>query len=383
MMKSRWKAPLLACAFTLMGLPAMGHAAPVAGVTSQDWGKTPDGATIRRFTITNKHGASVSILNLGATISSLRVPDREGKLDDVVLGYAKAEDYLRNGAYYGATVGRYANRILGSKLTIEGKQYTLTGFGGATLHGGTKGFNSALWTGVPVKTPNGPALRFTLVSPDGDQGFPGQLTATVTFAWDDSDRLTIDYRATTTKATVVNLTQHSYFNLSGAGHGDVLAEKLRINADFYTPSGPDTTPTGEVLKVAGTPFDFTKAKPLGQDINSTDPQIAAGHGYDHNFVLRRSIMPGEVVEAAQLTDPASGRTLTVSTNEPGLQLFTANGPGSRRPMRDGLTYPSHAGVAMEAEHYPDTPNLTHFPHVTLRPGEVYTSRTVWQFGVER
>ncbi|MDE2171058.1 MAG: galactose mutarotase [Sphingomonadales bacterium] len=377
-----WKAPLAACAIAMMTLPLAAQAAPVAGVSELDWGKAPDGAVIRRYTITNRHGASVSILNLGATIASLRVPDRAGKLEDVVLGYAKAEDYLRNGAFYGATVGRYANRIVGSKLTIDGKTYALDGFGGAILHGGPKGFHTRMWSVATIKTAQGPALRFTLVSPDGDEGFPGKLTATVTFAWDDSDRLTIDYRATTTKTTVVNLTQHSYFNLAGAGHGDILGERLRINADFYTPSGPNNTPTGEVLKVAGTPFDFTTAKPLGQDINSPDPQVARGHGYDHNFVLRRSMVPGEVVEAAHLADPASGRTLTVSTSEPGLQLYTANGPGSPRPMRDGLTYPAHAGVAMETEHYPDTPNLTHFPHVVLRPGEVYSSRTIWQFGVE-
>ena len=363
-------------------MPAVAQAAPVPQVKAEDWGKTPEGAAIRRFTITNAHGASVSILNLGATIASLRVPDRAGKLEDVVLGYAKGEEYLRNGAFYGATVGRYANRIIGSKLTLDGQTYTLTGRGGATLHGGNKGYFTKLWTGAAIKTARGPALRFTLVSPDGDEGFPGQLTATVTFAWDDSDRLTIDYRATTTKLTVVTLTQHSYFNLSGAGNGDILGETLRINADFFTPNGNNNAPTGEVLKVAGTPFDFTKAKPLGQDINSADPQLASGHGYDHNFVLRRSIVPGEVVEVARLADPASGRTLTVSTSEPGLQLYTANGPGSPRPMRDGKTYPAHAGVAMETEHYPDTPNLTHFPQVALRPGETYTSRTIWQFGVD-
>ena len=381
MTRSHLMAALVCCGLPLASAGAA-RAAPVEAVKIEDWGKTAQNAPIRRFTITNRHGASVSILNLGATIASLRVPDRDGKLDDVVLGYARGEDYLRNGAFYGATVGRYANRIIGSRLVIDGQSYALNGRGGATLHGGPNGFFARLWTGTSIKTPHGPALRFTLVSPDGDEGFPGQLTATVTFAWDDSDRLTIDYRATTTKATVVTLTQHSYFNLAGAGNGDILGQTLRLNADFYTPNGANNAPTGEVLKVAGTPFDFTAAKPLGQDINSADRQIASGHGYDHNFMLRRSIVPGEVVEAARLVDPVSGRTLTVSTNEPGLQLYTANGPGSPRPMRDGKTYPAHAGVAMETEHVPDTPNLTHFPSVVLRPGEVYTSQTIWQFGVE-
>lgn len=376
-----WRASVLAvCALSL--LPSGAAHASSAVVRVEAWGTTPQGAPIRRYTMTNRQGASVSILNLGATIASLRVPDREGRLEDVVLGYAKGEDYLRNAAFYGATVGRYANRIIGSKLTIDGRSYALSGTGGATLHGGSHGFYTRLWGVTSVKTPSGPALRFTLVSPDGDEGFPGRVTASVTFAWDDSNRLTIDYRATTTRTTVITMTQHSYFNLAGAGHGDVLGHRLRIDADFYTPAGANNAPTGEVLKVAGTPFDFTTAKPLGKDIENTDPQLASGGGYDHNFVLRRSLIPGEVVEAARLVDPASGRALTVSTNEPGLQLYTANGRASPRPMRDGQTYPTHGGVAMETEHYPDTPNLTHFPSVALRPGQVYASRTVWQFGVD-
>jgi aldose 1-epimerase len=362
-----WRISVLgACALSLMPSGAA-HASPTA-VRVEAWGRTPQGAAIRRYTMTNRQGASVSILNLGATIASLRVPDRDGRLEDVVLGYASAEDYLRNAAYYGATVGRYANRIVGSKLVIAGKQYPLTGTGGATLHGGSNGFHTRLWSAAPIRTSRGSALRFTLISPDGDEGFPGRLTAIVTFAWDNSNRLTIDYRATTTRTTVITMTQHSYFNLAGAGHGDVLGHRLRINADFYTPAGANNAPTGEVLKVAGTPFDFTTAKPLGKDIESTDPQVARGHGYDHNFVLRRSLVPGEVVEAACLVDPASGRMLTVSTSEPGLQLYTANGRASPRLMRDGRTYPAHGGVAMETEHYPDTPNLTHFPRVALRPG---------------
>ncbi len=380
MMKTHgWTSLATLCLLAATSVPGAACAKPV---TIEDWGKTPDGAAIRRYTMTNRHGASVSILNLGATIASLRVPDREGRLEDVVLGYAKAEDYLRNGAFYGATIGRYGNRIMGSKLVIDGQTYTLSGQGGATLHGGAKGFHTRMWAAAPVKTSHGQALRFTLVSPDGDQGFPGRLSAAVTFAWDDDDRLTIDYRATTTKTTVITMTQHSYFNLAGAGHGDILRHRLQIDADFFTPAGSNNAPTGEVLKVAGTPFDFTHAKPLGQDINSPDPQLARSHGYDHNFMLRRSLVPGEVVEAARLADPASGRTLTLSTNEPGLQLYTANGPGSPRPMRDGLTYGPHAGVALEAEHVPDTPNLTHFPHVVLRPGETYASRTVWQFATD-
>jgi aldose 1-epimerase len=390
MMPQRMAKPALALAavmaVSLLPAGTIAHAAAPA-VQIEDWGKTASGAPIRRYTLTNKHGGSVSVLNLGATIASLRVPDRDGRLEDVVLGYAKGEDYLRNFSFYGSTVGRYANRIMGSKLVIDGKTYPLAGRGGAILHGGGNGFHTKLWAVKPIKTADGQGLRLSLVSPDGEEGFPGELTATLTFAWDESDRLTLDYRATTTKPTVVTLTQHSYFNLAGAGNGDILGHTLRLNADFYTPNGTGpngaaNAPTGEVLKVAGTPFDFTTAKSLGQDINSSDPQVARGKGYDHNFVLRRAVVPDQVVEAARLVDPASGRTLTVLTNEPGLQLYTANGAGSPRPMRDGKAYPTHGGVAMETEHFPDTPNLTHFPPVALRPGEVYRSRTVWQFGVE-
>lgn len=380
-------ASIFACPPALAKAPAAkapaAAAASTGSIRTETVGKSEKGEVITRTTLTNRAGGSISILNLGATIESLRVPDRAGKLDDVVLGYAKPEDYLRNFSYYGATVGRFANRIVGAKLVIDGKEYPLAGGrGGATLHGGPQGFHARFWKVKPVKTPQGPALRATLTSPDGDQGFPGALTAVVTFAWDDTNRLTIDYRATTTKPTVVNLTQHSYFNLAGAGHGDILGHRLQINADFFTPSGAANTPTGEVLKVAGTPFDFTSAKPIGQDIASPDPQVARGHGYDHNFVLRRAMGAGEVAPAAKLVDPVSGRSLTVFTNAPGLQLYTANGAGSPRPMRDGLTYPQHGGVALETEDFPDATNLTHFPQVLLRPGQTYATRTVWQFGVE-
>jgi aldose 1-epimerase len=358
-------------------------------IIEESWGRLDDGREITRYTIVNAAGARASFMPLGAAVLALEVPDRNGALADVVLGFDTAEEYLSdNSPYFGLTVGRYAGRIAGTSITLDGRTFELTsppGPGGTparlVLHGGPDGFAQRLWTAERVTTDEGPAVRFTLVSPDGDQGFPGEVTASITFHWTDEYRLIADYAATTSKPTVINLTQHSYFNLAGAGNGDILDHTLRIDADFFTFATPDNLPTGEIRSVRGTPFDFTVAKPIGRDIDADDPQMRANRGFNQNFVLRRAEIPGALTEAAVLHDPESGRTLTVSTTEPGIFLYTANFLDTEHRMKGGVRYPLRAGVALETGHFPDSPNQPHFPSTTLMPGEVFTSRTVFAFSV--
>jgi len=353
----------------------------------EPWGALKDGTAITRYTLVNTSGARVSFIPAGAAIVALEVPDRSGKLADVVLGYDTAAEYLEgNNPYMGLTVGRYASRIFGTTLKLDGEEFTLTSQlqrdgtpSNVVLHGGPDGFSHRVWAPQIIATDDGPALRFSLVSPDGDQGFPGEMNVSVTYTWTDANALIVDYSATTTKPTVVNLTQHSYFNLAGAGNGDVLAHTLQINADFFTFALPDNRPTGEILTVKDTPFDFTSPKPIGRDIDADDAQMRANRGYNQNFVLRRSTMPDAVAEAAVLHDAASGRVLTVSTTEPGLFLYSGNFLDTQRLMKGGVRYVPRAGVALETGHFPDSPNLPHFPRTTLLPGDTFTSRTVFAF----
>jgi aldose 1-epimerase len=367
-------------------LPLAAAAQPVT-IREEPFGALADGRKISRYTMTNAQGASVSLMPLGAAVLSVTVPDRNGRMADVALGYDKAADYnTGNSPQFGLTIGRYANRIASTRITLDGQTHQLAapaGRGGAparsVMHGGPEGFGARLWTPSRVRTAEGPGLRFTLVSPDGDQGFPGRLTATITYVWTADNRLIVDYGATTSKPTVVNFTQHSYFNLAGHGSGDILGHTLKLNADFFTFALPDNTPTGEIRSVKGTPFDFTAAKPIGRDIEAEDAQMKQNRGYNQNFVLRRSAIPGQVAEAAVLQDPASGRTLTVLTDQPGLFLYTANFISTERLMKGGVKYPLRAGVALETGHFPDAPNQPHFPSTTLMPGQAFKSRTVFAF----
>lgn len=381
---------MLICLATASVLNPAALAQPVlqsSRLSEVPWGVLADGTPINRYTLTNAAGARASFMPLGAAILEVQVPDRNGVLADVVLGFDTAADYnTGNGAQFGLTIGRYANRLFGTELKLAGKTFHLDSAPGrdgspgrVVLHGGPDGFGNRVWQASAVDTSEGQGLRFTLVSPDGDQGFPGQLIVAVTYHWTDDYKLIVDYRATTSKPTVVNLTQHSYFNLAGAGNGDILGHTLRINADFFTFALPDNTITGEIRTVTGTPFDFTAAKPIGRDIDDPDPQMQQNRGYNQNFVLRRTDIPGAMAEAAQLRDPGSGRTLTVSTTEPGLFLYTANFVDTQRRMKDGLTYMLRAGVALETGHFPDAPNQPHFPRTTLLPGEIFSSRTQFAF----
>jgi aldose 1-epimerase len=373
------------CAAIIALLPAAAMGGP--GLTRAPWGTLSDGTAITRYTLTNKSGASVSFMPLGAAVLSLSVPDRDGRMADVVLGYDRPSDYnTGNSPEFGLTIGRFANRIFGASFTLDGKTSHLTPTGRGnppmTMHGGPEGFGTKVWKASPIDTADGRGLRFTLVSPDGDQGFPGRMVTTVTYVWTEDCRLILDYTATTTKPTVVNLTQHSYFNMAGAGHGDVLNQMLKIDADFFTFALPNNQPTGEIRSVHGTPFDFTVAKPIGRDIDADDAQMKANRGYNQNYVLRRAPIPGQLAEAAELYDPASGRRLTISTDQPGLFLYTANFISTTRAMKGGVTYPLRAGVAMEIGQFPDAPNQPHFPRTTLLPGQTFHARTVWAFSTD-
>ena len=373
----------------LMGA-AMDDAAAAVRIVETPWGKAANGAAVSRFTMTNTAGAAVSVMTLGAAVLAIKVPDRNGQMTDVVLGYDMLADYQTNNSpMYGLTIGRYANRLVGTTLTLDGKTYALAapaGRGGApaasVMHGGPDGFSNRVWTPSRVHARDGDGVRLTLISPDGDQGYPGQLTVSLTYIWTDAGRLILDYAAKTTKPTVLNLTNHTYFNMAGAGHGDVMNQILKVDADFYTFSLPNNFPTGEIRAVKGTPFDFSSEKLIGQDIEADDPQMKANRGYNQNYVLRGTDITGRLAEAATLRDPNSGRKLVVSTDQPGLFLYTANFISTTRLMKGGVTYPLRAGVALEIGQFPDAPNQPHFPSTTLIPGQAFRGRTVWAFTCE-
>ncbi|HEX2721531.1 MAG TPA: aldose epimerase family protein [Gemmatimonadaceae bacterium] len=328
-------------------------------------------------TLRNANGISATIIPYGAILVSLTIPDRNGVFADVVLGHDDIEGYGNSSSYFGAVVGRYANRIANSRFTLDGAVYELTpNEGRHCLHGGAVGFDKAVWK-IAASGEN--SLRLVHASPDGDQGFPGELSAAVTYTLSDADELIADYEATTTAPTVVNLTQHSYWNLAGAGNRDVLDHELTLAGSHFTPVDRELIPAGEIRSVAGTPFDFRIAKRIGQDIAAADQQLEIGCGYDHNFVLDSG--GGEVSRAARLRDPVSGRTLDVSTTEPGIQLYTGNHLDGSSAGKDGRVYGRHGGVCLETQHFPDSPNRSGFPSTELRSGERFHSRTVFAFGV--
>ena len=345
-------------------------------VTQAIFGHMPDGRPVHIFTLTNRNGLTAQVMEYGGALVSLKTPDRNGKLADIILGFDNLDQYLKQSPDFGALVGRYANRIAGGAFTLDGKTYTLAKNNGPNnLHSGPTGFDKLPWSGISVTDADGPGVALTLVSPDGDMGLPGTLAATVIYRLTNDNRLTIDYRATTDKATVVNLTFHGYFNLSGDLSRDVLDEVLQINAAHYTPTNATLIPTGELAPVAGTPFDFTAAKPIGRDIAMENPQLKFAGGYDHNFVLDNPA-PGSLFKAARASDPSSGRVMTVWTTQPGLQLYTAN---SLHLKGKGVTYRPRSGFCLEAQHFPDSPNHPDFPSTVLRPGEVYTAHTEYDF----
>jgi aldose 1-epimerase len=340
----------------------------------------PDGAVVEGFRFANRCGTQLAAITLGATITSLRVRDRDGECDTVVVGFGSVDAYLTRAQYFGAVAGRYANRIARGRFTLDGVAHALsTNEGVHHLHGGTRGFDRRLWTAEPVRHRRGPAVRFRLTSRDGEEGYPGTLRASVRYLLTHDDQLVVDYAARTTKPTVVNLTQHAYFNLAGRLRADVLGHELSIDADQYTPVDAGLIPVAQAASVAGTPFDFRSPSAIGAHIADPDPQLQLGGGYDHNFVLRRST--NGVVHAARLHEPLSGRTLDVSTTEPGLQLYTGNHLDGTLADAQGRSLVRHGGVCLETQHFPDSPNRPDFPSTVLRPGGWYHSRTIFAFGL--
>jgi aldose 1-epimerase len=340
----------------------------------EDFGKTPDGAVVKRYTLKNRNGVIAKVMDYGAILTELWVPDKNGRSANVVAGFDNLEQYLQGHPYFGATTGRYANRIAKGRFTLDGKEYKLAANNGPNaLHGGLKGFDKQLWKAEPLEGKAGQqSVRFSYVSQDGEEGYPGTLSVTVSYTLTDKDELMIDYSASTDKATVVNLTNHSYFNL--AGGGDILGHEVQINAERYTPVNEQLIPTGELASVAGTPLDFRKPAIVGDRIDKLKPVPG---GYDHNFVLKRD--GSGLQRAAVVTDPKSGRRLEVLTTEPGMQLYTANFLDGKLKGVNGVTYHKHSALCLETQHFPDSPNQPKFPSTTLRAGEVFRSTTVYKF----
>ncbi len=344
-------------------------------VTKQPFGKTPDGTQVDIYTL--KSGAvEARIITYGGIVQSLKVPDKGGKSEDVVLGFDSIDGYTAgpkpNPAFFGALIGRYANRIGGASFTLNGQTYhTPVNDGPNTLHGGPKGFDKAVW--IAKEIPHG--LQLTHVSPDGDAGFPGTLTAVVRYMLVGKD-LKIEYSATTDKATVVNLTNHSYFNLAGQGNGDILKNEVKINASRYTPVDENLIPTGELASVEGTPFDFRKPTAVGARIDSENDQLKKGHGYDHNWVLDSS---GKLAEVAEVYEPTSGRVLTVLSDQPGVQFYTGNFLDGTITGKGGKAYPHRGALCLETQHFPDSPNHPKFPSTELKPGQKYHTITIFRF----
>ena len=349
-------------------------------MTRAPFGAAPDGTAIELFTLTNAGGMQVQATNYGGVITSIKVRDRSGALGDVTLGFDSMAAYRDNSPHFGAIVGRYANRIGGARFTLDGRTYKLAANNGPnTLHGGVKGFDTVVWAAEPFDKPGEVGVVFTHTSPDGDEGFPGALTLRVTYTLTDRNELAFDFHATTDKPTVVNLTQHAYFNLAGEGSGDVLGHELMINADRYTPVDATMIPTGELASVADTPFDFRTKTPIGARISAEHPQLKLGKGYDHNFVINRQ--GADLVLAARVEEPTSGRVMEVHTTEPGIQLYTGNHLDGTFIGKAGRPYGERSGFCLETQHFPDSPNKPSFPTTTLRPGEEFKSKTVYTFGV--
>jgi aldose 1-epimerase len=345
------------------------------------FGTLGDGSKVESVTLSNSHGISARVMTLGASLQSLTAPDRHGKSADIILGYAKVDSYLDQPQYFGATVGRYANRIARGKFTIDGHGYsTPTNDGPNSLHGGSKGFDKVLWKVAEVKQDARQAsVTLRYVSPDGEMGYPGNLTVTATYTLDEDNRLSIDYRATTDKATLVNLSNHTYWNLGGEGSGSVMDHRLTIPADSYLPVDATSIPTGEFASVAGTPFDFRQPKPIGRDIrNGNDQQLLNGRGYDHNWVISRraSAAPRMV---ARVEDPASGRVLTLTSSQPGLQFYSGNFLNGTTVGPAGHIYRQGDAFVLEPQLFPDTPNHPDFGSAVLRPGQTYRNLMVYRF----
>jgi aldose 1-epimerase len=345
-------------------------------ITKSNFGQTPDGKAVELYTLQNSKGMEAKITTYGGIVTSLKVPDKNGKLGDVVLGYDNLGGYLKSTPYFGALIGRYGNRIANGKFTLDGQTYTLpTNNGANTLHGGLKGFDKVVWTARPLPTANGPSLILTYVSPGGEEGFPGTLSVTAVYSVTEHNELRVDFSATTSQKTVVNLTHHSYFNLRGSG--DILDHVVDINADRFTPVDSGLIPTGELRPVKGTPFDFTTPHRVGDRINAADEQIKLGNGYDHNWVLNKQ--GKEMSFAAMAYDATSGRIMEVWTTSPGVQFYTGNFLDGTVTGKNGWTYKMRDALCFEPQCFPDSPNHPAFPSTVLSPGETYHNSMIYKF----
>ena len=358
--------------------------APMRNVTftQAPFGRTADGEGIALLTLKNANGLEVRVMTYGGIIVSIKTPDKNGQSGDIVLGHDTAEEYFANPPYLGVLVGRYANRIAKAAFTLDGKTYKLAANNGVnSLHGGTKGWDQAVWKADPFQDARGVGVVLTHTSPNGDEGYPGAVTAKVTYTLTDRNELAVDYEATTDAPTVINLTQHSYFNLSAGASPDILKHQLMLNADRYTPVDDTLIPTGELAPVQGTPFDFRTPTAIGARIDQDNVQLKRGKGYDHNWVLNAA--SDGLTKAARVVEPTSGRTLEISTTEPGIQFYSGNFLDGTIKGKGGVMIPHRGGFCLETQHFPDSPNQSSFPSTVLRPGQQYRSRTVFTFGVEK
>ena len=358
--------------FALTLLPVLALPAQ-AKIERAPWGTSPDGQKVEIFTLTNARGASAQISTYGATLVGLSVPGRDGKMADVVQGFDSAAGYKQYGAMNGAVVGRFANRIGGAKFTLDGKTHQLA------ANGGPNGFNTRVYSATAVNGPS-PSVILNMVSPDGDQGFPGRMDFTVSYTLKADNTLRIEYRATTDKPTVLNITNHAYFNLKGAGNGDVLNHRLQIFSDAVTPTDANHMATGEVLKVSGTGFDFTRPKTIGHDIDGPDPLIKATPGWDINFIVRGPM--GKLRPAARVVEPEQGRVMSVWTTQPGVQLYVPNS-GRSVPGKNGQQYGPRQSFCLETQHFANSPNIPSFPSTELRPGKIFYEVTEFRFSTQK
>jgi aldose 1-epimerase len=384
-LSSRTRAPrrlAMMSAVISAGIAMTTATADAGTIEKRDFGKLPDGTPVFEYTLTNAKSMSVGVLNYGGIITSIKVPDRDGNVDNVVLGFRKIDDYATKNPYFGTITGRYANRIANAKFTLDGQEYKLAANNGPnSLHGGQKGFDKQVWDVKEMPGDGSVGLELAYRSPDGDEGYPGNLDVNVLYTLTDDDELRIDYTAVTDKTTVVNLTSHSYFNLTGNGSGTVLDHKLTLNADSYTPVDAGLIPTG-VESVEGTPFDFRQPARINDRIREGDEQLVYGRGYDHNWVLNRP-NDGSLALAARLEDEKTGRIMEIHTTEPAIQFYAGNFLDGTLVGSAGKMYRQGDGLCLETQHYPDSPNHPDFPSTVLKPGETYKTTTVHRFFTDK
>jgi len=353
-------------------------AAPSNPVTVKPYGKTGEGEKVELYTLTNKAGLTVTLMTYGAAVVDILTPDRDGKFVDVALGFGSFKPYLTRNQYFGCVAGRFANRIGGGKFTLEGKTYRLAKNDGLHhLHGGVKAFDKLVWKAKVLKSRQ-PSVRFSLKSPDGQEGYPGNIEIAVTYTLTDKNELRIAYQATTDKTTIVNLTNHTYFNLAGAGNGTILDHQIKLNSGEYTPVNKKLIPTGDIKSVEGSVLDFQAMTPIGLYIMEVGNTPV---GYDHNYVLSRKLQE-RVTIAAEVYEPKSGRLMKVYTDQPGIQFYTGNFLDGSVKGKGGKAYKQHYGFCLETQHFPDSPNQPKFPSTTLKPGQIYKTTTVYKFSVK-